>query len=105
MIEPDPRREDLLSSLWRQADAYEQKTLMTFGDGRSMTFTQFERRVGALTASETPCATVRRSCSLLSPTQLAWLTTVFREEPRNPCQMWSRGLCAQNFSRSEESPS
>ncbi|MDQ4145598.1 MAG: AMP-binding protein [Actinomycetota bacterium] len=45
MNEPDPREEDLLSLLLRQTRAHGDRILMTFGDGQSMTFSQFERRV------------------------------------------------------------
>lgn len=42
---PDPRYEDLLSLIERQARAFGDKTFMTFGDGESMSFSDFERRV------------------------------------------------------------
>lgn len=45
MSNSDPRYEDLLSLVVRQADRFEDKTLITFGDGQSMSFRSFERRI------------------------------------------------------------
>ncbi len=42
---PDPRDEDLGSLIRRQAERYGAKTLMSFGDGVSVSFEAFERRV------------------------------------------------------------
>ena len=47
MIEPDPRDEDLLSLVRRQAQRYGDRTFMTFGDGETMSFADLDRRVAA----------------------------------------------------------
>jgi carnitine-CoA ligase len=46
----DPRIEDLLSLVDRQAKRYGDKTFMTFGDGETMSFRQFDERIGAVRA-------------------------------------------------------
>ena len=50
MTDPDPRYEDLLSLVRRQAERYGDKTFMTFGDGETMSYRQFDERIGAVRA-------------------------------------------------------
>jgi carnitine-CoA ligase len=45
MTEPDPRYEDLLSLIRRQARRYGDKTFMTFGDGTTMSYGELDQRV------------------------------------------------------------
>jgi crotonobetaine/carnitine-CoA ligase len=45
MSEPDPRDEDLLALIDRQATRYGQKTFITFGDGSSMSYRDLRNRV------------------------------------------------------------
>lgn len=47
MLEPDPREEDLLALLRRQVGRYDDKTFITFGDGESLSYAAFGRRVDA----------------------------------------------------------
>ncbi len=44
-MDPDPREEDLSALIARQAERYGDRTFMSFGDGGSMSFRGFERRV------------------------------------------------------------
>jgi crotonobetaine/carnitine-CoA ligase len=48
MSEPDPRYEDLLSLIGRQAGRYRNKTFMTFGDGSTMSYGEFDERVASV---------------------------------------------------------
>ncbi len=50
MTEPHPVDEDLLSLVRRQAARYGDKTFMTFGDGSSMSYRDFDQRVGTVRA-------------------------------------------------------
>src|SRR4051794_8628627 len=47
-MEADPRDEDLYSLIQRQAERYGDRTFMSFGDGTSMSFEDFERRVAGM---------------------------------------------------------
>jgi carnitine-CoA ligase len=80
MTEPDPRYEDLLSLIHRQAGRYRNKTFMTFGDGSTMSYGEFEERVAAA-RSQLWANDIRRGAvalmmknSLFSP--VAWLGIV-----------------------------
>jgi crotonobetaine/carnitine-CoA ligase len=50
MTELDPRYEDLLSLIRRQARRYGTKTFMTFGDGSTISYGEFDERVAAVRA-------------------------------------------------------
>jgi acyl-CoA synthetase (AMP-forming)/AMP-acid ligase II len=50
MTAPDPRHEDLLALVRRQARRYGTKTVMTFRDGASMSYREFETRVAHVRA-------------------------------------------------------
>ena len=50
MTDPDPRDEDLPALIRRQSERYGDKTFMTFGDGTSMSYREFESRVVAVRA-------------------------------------------------------
>jgi carnitine-CoA ligase len=47
-VDPDPRDEDLHALIRRQAERYGNRTFMSFGDGSSMSFRAFERRVAGM---------------------------------------------------------
>ncbi len=48
MTNPDPRDENLVSLIRRQSARYDDKTFMTFGDGSSMSYREFDSRVAAV---------------------------------------------------------
>lgn len=47
-MDPDPRDEDLHALIRRQAERYGERVFMSFGDGGSMSFAAFERRVAGM---------------------------------------------------------
>ena len=48
MTNPDPRDENLVSLIRRQSERYDEKTFMTFGDGSTMSYREFDLRVAAV---------------------------------------------------------
>jgi carnitine-CoA ligase len=80
MTEPDPRHEDLLSLIRRQAERYGDKTFMTFGDGSGMSYRDFDERVAAVRSLlwssdiKSGAVALMMKNSLFYP--VAWLGTV-----------------------------
>jgi len=80
-MHPDPRDEDLHALIVRQAESCDDRTFMSFGDGASMSFKAFERRVAGMrnrlrelgVGPEDKVALMLKN-SLFYP--VAWLATV-----------------------------